>query len=112
MRAVQGSPASLERIRWPDQRSGGGVTSKVLCQDEKGWDSLHFVFVGEDGEEDAVHRGSILEDAHGPCSAADLAEAAFDGVGGPHGLAFAESLEAKAGQKFVEIVAQQATAAG
>jgi malate/lactate dehydrogenase len=31
------------------------VTSRVMCQLEKGWDSLHFVFVGEDGEEDAVH---------------------------------------------------------
>ena len=39
------------------------MTSKVLCQGEKGRDSLHFVFVGEDGEEDAVHRGSVLEDA-------------------------------------------------
>jgi hypothetical protein len=45
-----------------------------MCQGEKGWDSLHFVFVNEDSEEDAVHRGSILEDAHGTGSAADLAE--------------------------------------
>ena len=48
------------------------MTSTVLCQGEKGWDSLHFVFVGEDGEEDAVHRGSILKDAPGAGSAADL----------------------------------------
>ncbi len=31
------------------------VTSKVMCQGEKGWDSLHFVFVGEESEENAVH---------------------------------------------------------
>jgi len=72
------------------------VTSKVLCQGEKGQDSLQFVFVGEDGEEDAVHRGSVLEDAHGAGSAADLAEAAFVSVGGSHRFAFGEGLVAKA----------------
>ena len=41
------------------------VTSRVLCQGEKGRDSPHFVFVGEDGEEDAVHGGAVLKDAHG-----------------------------------------------
>src|SRR6202044_2142779 len=82
------------------------VMSKVMCQGEKGWDSLHFVFVGEDSEEDAVHGGSVLEDAHGAGSAADLAEAAFDGVGGPHRLSFGEGLVAEAGEKLVEIVAQ------
>ena len=88
------------------------MTARVLCQGEKGRDSLHFVFVGEDGEEDAVHGGSILEDAHGASSAADLAEAAFDGVGGSHRLAVGEGLVAKAGQKLVEIARRQATAAG
>ena len=88
------------------------VTSTVLCQGEKGWDSLHFVFVGEDGEEDAVHRGSILKDAHRAGSAADLAEAAFDGVGGSNRLAFGEGLVAKAGQKLVEIVAQAGDGGG
>src|SRR5690348_2534832 len=68
-------------------------------------------FVGEDGEEDAVHGGSILEDAHGAGSAADLAEA-FDGVGGSHGLAFGEGLVAKAGQKLIEIVAQTGDGGG
>ena len=63
------------------------------------WNSLRFVFVGEDGEEDAVHGGSNLEDAHGAGSAADLAKAAFDGVGGSHRLALDEGLVAKAGQK-------------
>src|SRR6202161_3743137 len=84
----------------------GRVMSKVMCQGEKGWDSLHFVFVGEDSEEDAVHGGSVLEDAHGAGSAAALAEAAFDGVGGPHRLSFGEGLVAEAGEKLVEIVAQ------
>ena len=36
----------------------------------------------------------------------DLAEAAFDGVGGSDRLAFGEGLVAEAGQPFVEIVAQ------
>ena len=54
----------------------------------------------------AFCRGSILEDAHGAGSAADLAEAAFDGVGGSHRLAFGEGLVAEAGQKLIEIVAQ------
>ena len=31
------------------------VTSRVVCQGEEGRDSLVLVFVGEDGEEDAVH---------------------------------------------------------
>jgi hypothetical protein len=31
------------------------VTSTVMRQGEKSWDSPYFVFVGEDGEEDAVH---------------------------------------------------------
>jgi len=35
------------------------VTSKGLCQQERGADGLVLVFVIEDGEEDAVHRGSI-----------------------------------------------------
>ena len=32
-----------------------GVTSKGLCQGEEGGHSLGCVFVGEDGEQDAVH---------------------------------------------------------
>ena len=82
------------------------VTSAVMCQGEKGWDSLHFVFVGEDGEEDAVHRGSILKDSHGAGSAADLAKAAFDGVCGSDRLALGEGRVAKAGQNSSRIVAQ------
>ena len=31
------------------------VTSRVMCQGDGGADSLRFVFVYEDGEEDAVH---------------------------------------------------------
>jgi hypothetical protein len=49
------------------------ATSKGFVSGEKGRDSQHLVFVGEDGEEDAV------SSAHGAGSAADLAEAAFDG---------------------------------
>ena len=82
------------------------VTSQVMCQGEKGWDSLHFVFVGKDGEENAVHGGPVLEDAHGAGSAADLAEPAFDGVGGSHRPSLGERLVAEAGEKLVKIVAQ------
>src|SRR6185312_15414578 len=78
LRALAITPRHSEPAPRPPSRQ---VTSKVLCQGEKGWDSLHFVFVGEDGEEDAVH-------------------------GGSHGLAFGEGLVAKAGQKLIEIVAQ------
>jgi len=92
--------------------SGQEKCSVFLYQGEKGRDSLHFVFVGEDGEEDAVHGGSILEDAHGAGSATDLAEAAFNGVGGSDRLAFGEGLVAKAGQKLIEIVAQTGDGGG
>src|SRR4029077_8415013 len=58
------------------------VTSRVVCQGEGGGDSLVEVFVGEDGEQDAVHGGLVLESAHRAGTAADLAEAALDRVGG------------------------------
>jgi hypothetical protein len=83
-----------------------------MCQGEKGWDSLHFVFVGEDGEEDAVHGCAILEDAHGAGSATDLAEAPFDGVGGSHRPSLGERLIAEAGEELVEIVAQAGDGGG
>jgi hypothetical protein len=57
--------------------------SKGLCQQERGVDALVAVFVVEDGEEDAVHRGAIREDARRPGSPPDFAKAALDGVGGP-----------------------------
>lgn len=62
--------------------------------------------MGEDGEQDAVHGGSVGEDAHGPGPAADFAESALDGVGGAHGLALIEGFVAKAGEQFVEVVPQ------
>ena len=37
-----------------------------MCQGEGGSDSLTLVFMCEDGEEDSVHGGSVLKDAHGP----------------------------------------------
>jgi hypothetical protein len=43
--------------------------------------------VGEDGEEDAIHGGAVLEDTHGSGAAPDLAEAPLDGIGGSHALA-------------------------
>ena len=62
----------------------GNVT---LCQRERGADSLVAVFMGEDGEEYPFDGVSVGEDAHGPGSPTDLAEAAFDGVGAGAGIA-------------------------
>ena len=56
----------------------------------------------EDGEEDSVHGGSVLEDAHGPGPSPHLAEAALDGVCGSHGLSLLEGLVAEAGEQLVE----------
>ena len=61
------------------------------------------VFVGEDGEQDAVHAGPVLEDAHGSGAAPDPAEAALDGVGGPDTFPLLDGLVTKAGQQLVEI---------
>ena len=66
--------------------SGSGrykATLRVMCQGERGAYSLCFVFVDEEGEEDAVHGNMVLECAHGPDPSPDLAEASFYGVGGP-----------------------------
>ena len=41
--------------RLPECANRNRVTSIVLCQQERGSDPLCFVFVDEDGEEDAVH---------------------------------------------------------
>ena len=41
------------------------VTSKGLCQQERGADALVLIFVVEDGKEDAVDRGAVGEDAIG-----------------------------------------------
>jgi hypothetical protein len=89
---------NLDRAAW--------VTSKGLCQQERGADALVLVFVIEDGEKDAVHRGSVGEDAHWPSAPSDLAEAALDGVGGADGFAAGQGFVAPAGEKLVEIVTQ------
>src|ERR1700751_1577778 len=60
----------------------------------------------EDGEQDAVHAGSVLERAHGPGPSPDFAESSFDGVGGSYFAAFVLRFVTKAGQQLVEIVAQ------
>ena len=62
--------------------------------------------MGEDGEEDAVHGGSILEDAHGPGPSPHFSESPFDGVGGAHPFAFVEGRIAPAGEQFIEVVPQ------
>ena len=76
--------------------------SRFMCQREKGTDSLLFVFVDEDSEQDAVHRDAVLESAQ--CSSPDLAEPALDSVGGSDLPASIGVLET--GQQIVEIVAQ------
>ena len=58
------------------------VMSRVLCQQERGADSLVAVLMGEDGKQDPFDGGSVGEDAHGAGSPADLSEAALNGVGG------------------------------
>jgi hypothetical protein len=68
------------------------VTSKGLYQQERGADALVLVFVIEDGEEDAIHRGSVGEDAHWSGAPSDFAEASLDGIGGANGFALAKGL--------------------
>ena len=82
------------------------VASNGLCQRERGADALVLVFVIEDGEGNAIHRGSIREDAHWPGAASDFAEASFNGVGRADGFALGQGFVAPAGQQLVEIVAQ------
>ena len=43
--------------------------------------------MGEDGEQDAIHAGFVLECARGPGPSADLSEAPLDGICGAHGAA-------------------------
>ena len=57
----------------------------------------------EDGEEDAVHGGSVLENAHGSGPSPDFSETPFDGVGGSHGLSLLKGLVAKAGEQLAEV---------
>ena len=71
-----------------------------MCQGERGIGSLTFIFVNEEGEEDAIHGGSVLEDAHGSGSSSDFAEASLDGVGGAHGLSLLEGFVAEAGEQY------------
>jgi len=63
------------------------VTSRFMCHDqERGHGFFFQVLMGKDGIEDSLHAGSIREDAHGAGSSADLAEPAFDEIGGPDHL--------------------------
>ena len=60
--------------------------------------------MSEYGEEDAVHRGSILEDTHGSGASANLAESAFDGIGGAHDLSLIRSGIAESRLYFLESI--------
>jgi hypothetical protein len=79
-----------------------------MCQGEGGGEALVAVLLGEDGEQDAFHRGLVLEGAHRPGAPADLSEAALDGVGGAHGAALGRVAVAKAGEQVVEVALQAA----
>ena len=79
---------------------------KCYVSGEGGSDSLTFAFVCEDGEQDSVHGGTVLEGSHGSYPSPDFAEASFDGIGGSDLLALGKGLVAEAGEEFVEIVAQ------
>ena len=68
------------------------MMSKNVCVSVRELLRLPVWFVFEDGEEDAVHRGSVEEDADGSDSPANLAEAAVDDVGGAHPLALGEGI--------------------
>jgi hypothetical protein len=46
-------------IRSVEESAYVRVTSKGLCQQERGADALVLVFVVEDGEENTVHRGAV-----------------------------------------------------
>ena len=60
----------------------------------------------EDGEQDTVHAGFVLEGAHGPSPSPDFADASFDGVGGSYLATLLLGFVAEAGEQFVEVVAQ------
>ena len=62
--------------------------------------------MSENGEEDAVHGGSILEDTHRSGGSANFAESPFDGIGGAHGLSLFRSGIAETSEQIVDIVAQ------
>ena len=79
---------------------------RFLCQGEECWDSLGLIFVREDGEQDVVYGGSILEGPHGPGSAPDFTEASLDGVGSAHGFALRSGFVAETGEQVVEVVFQ------
>jgi hypothetical protein len=66
------------------------IMSKGLCQGEGSGEALVAVFIEEDGEQDALHGGAVLEGAHRRRASSDLAKAAFDGVGSAHALALFE----------------------
>ena len=82
------------------------VISQFLCQQERGADSLVAVLMGENGEEDALDRGSVGADAHGSGASADLAEAPLDSVGGPGRLAPLWRREAEGVEEVFEVMAQ------
>ena len=87
--------AECRRVLKPD-----GIMGKVTNYVSEGTDSLLFVFVDEDSEQDAVHRG--LESAQR--SSPDLPS--LDSVGGSDLPASIGVLVAETGQQIVEIVAQ------
>jgi hypothetical protein len=66
--------------------------------------------VREDGEQDTIHAGLVLEGAHGPGPSPDFAEAAFNG--GSYLATLRLGFVAEAGEQFVEVVSQACNGIG
>jgi len=64
------------------------------------------VFVTEDCAQDALHRGSVGEDADRPAASSNVAKALFDGVGGSDSFAPGQGLVVPAGEQLIEIITQ------
>src|SRR5712691_7819778 len=62
--------------------------------------------MGEDGEQDAIHAGFVLEGAHGPGPSPNFTEASFDGVGRSYPPALVLGFVAETGEQLIEVVAQ------
>jgi hypothetical protein len=61
--------------------------------------------MGIDGDQDAIHAGSVLEGAHRVGSSTDFSEASLDGIGA-HRAAVGFGFITEAGDRLVEVVAK------
>src|SRR6266540_5339911 len=81
------------------------LVSRSLCKsNRKGFRfAPALVEMAEPCVDDAFATGVVLETTHRPRAAADLAEGAFDGVGGPDGLPVL-AWAAEEGQQLLEVL--------